>query len=97
MNTLLLHTSTWDLTVDIDGNIAMASDPYSEAQDATHRHPHERPHRHGGVQALRHLVVQHLVKAGQGMYAYDHRGETAIELRGRWARNPLRQAAQGSH
>ena len=34
MNTLLLDTVAWDLTLDITGNIAMASDPYSEAQDA---------------------------------------------------------------
>lgn len=33
-NTLLLDLSTNDLTVDIDGNIAMASPPYSLAQDA---------------------------------------------------------------
>lgn len=33
MNTLYL-TAGWDLTVDINGNIAMASDPYSIAQDA---------------------------------------------------------------
>lgn len=30
---LLLNPATWDLTVDIDGNIAVASDPYSLAQD----------------------------------------------------------------
>lgn len=34
MNTLLLDQSSWDLTVDIDGNIAVASNPYSLAQDA---------------------------------------------------------------
>lgn len=34
MNTLLLDTVAWDLVVDASGNIAMASDPYSEAQDA---------------------------------------------------------------
>lgn len=31
--TLLLNPATWDLTVDIDGNIAVASEPYSYAQD----------------------------------------------------------------
>ncbi len=34
MNTLLLDVELWDLTVDTTGNIAMASDPYSLAQDA---------------------------------------------------------------
>ena len=33
MNTLLLDVSTWDSTVDSFGNIAMATDPYSIAQD----------------------------------------------------------------
>ena len=33
MNTLLLDTVTWDLTLDASGNIAVASDPYSVAQD----------------------------------------------------------------
>lgn len=33
MNTLLLDTITWDLTKDINGNIALASDPYAIAQD----------------------------------------------------------------
>lgn len=33
-STLLLDTATWDLTVDSFGNIAVASDPYSLAQDA---------------------------------------------------------------
>jgi hypothetical protein len=34
MQTMLLDVSTWDLVVDIDGNVAVASDPYSQAQDA---------------------------------------------------------------
>lgn len=34
MNTLLLDQVTWDLVADANGNIAMASDPYAEAQDA---------------------------------------------------------------
>lgn len=33
-NTLLLDRTTWDLVVDIDGNIAMAKPPYALAQDA---------------------------------------------------------------
>ncbi len=33
MNTLLLDPSTWDLTVDVDGNIAIASEPYCFSQD----------------------------------------------------------------
>ena len=33
-NTLLLDTVTWDLVVDNNGNIAMATEPYSLAQDA---------------------------------------------------------------
>jgi len=34
MNTLLLDTNEWDLVADISGNIAVATDPYSMAQDA---------------------------------------------------------------
>lgn len=34
MDTLLLDTTTWDLVLDINNNIAVASDPYSQAQDA---------------------------------------------------------------
>lgn len=34
MKTLLLDTQAWDLVIDLDGNIALASDPYSLAQDA---------------------------------------------------------------
>ncbi len=34
MQTLLLDLSTWDLVIDSDGNIAVGSDPYSQAQDA---------------------------------------------------------------
>lgn len=34
MKTLLLDTGTWDLVLDAGGNIAVASDPYSQAQDA---------------------------------------------------------------
>lgn len=33
MNTLLLDLSSWDLVVDAAGNIAMAAEPYSLAQD----------------------------------------------------------------
>lgn len=33
-NTILLDTVTWDLLLDINGNIAMATEPYSLAQDA---------------------------------------------------------------
>lgn len=33
VTTLLLNPDTWDLTVDANGNIAVASDPYSYAQD----------------------------------------------------------------
>ena len=33
MQTLLLDTQIWDLTLDAFGNIAVASDPYSMAQD----------------------------------------------------------------
>lgn len=32
--TILLDTLTWDLVLDVDGNIAHASDPYALAQDA---------------------------------------------------------------
>lgn len=32
--TILLDTITWDLLLDIDGNIAIADEPYSLAQDA---------------------------------------------------------------
>ena len=34
MNTLLLDATSWDLLVDANGNIAMASAPYALAQDA---------------------------------------------------------------
>ena len=34
MNTLLLDPVTWDLVLDAQGNIAVASNPYSLAQDA---------------------------------------------------------------
>lgn len=34
MQTLLLDTEQWDLVVDASGNIAVASNPYSQAQDA---------------------------------------------------------------
>lgn len=34
MNTLLLDTVTWDLVLDVHGNIAVATEPYSLAQDA---------------------------------------------------------------
>jgi hypothetical protein len=34
MQTLLLDQSTWDLVLDANGNIAVASEPYSLAQDA---------------------------------------------------------------
>lgn len=34
MNTLLLDPDSWDLLVDAAANIAMATDPYSQAQDA---------------------------------------------------------------
>lgn len=34
MSTILLDTATWDLVLDANGNIAVASEPYSLAQDA---------------------------------------------------------------
>lgn len=34
MNTLYLVPESWDLTLDSSGNIAMATEPYSLAQDA---------------------------------------------------------------
>ena len=34
MKSLLLDPRSWDLTVDVSNNIAVASDPYSLAQDA---------------------------------------------------------------
>ena len=37
MKTLLLDVASWDLTLDLFGNIALASDPYSMAQDAASR------------------------------------------------------------
>lgn len=33
-STLLLDISTWDLVIDLDGNIAVANEPYAQAQDA---------------------------------------------------------------
>lgn len=35
MNTILLDLDNWDLCVDAAGNIAMASNPYSQAQDVS--------------------------------------------------------------
>jgi hypothetical protein len=32
--TLLLDQTTWDLVLDANGNIALATEPYSQAQDA---------------------------------------------------------------
>lgn len=34
MKTLLLSPVSWDLMIDVDGNIAVADDPYALAQDA---------------------------------------------------------------
>lgn len=34
MKTLLLDVAAWDLVLDVSGNIAVASNPYSMAQDA---------------------------------------------------------------
>lgn len=34
MKTMLLDTVAWDLVLDVNGNIAIAADPYSLAQDA---------------------------------------------------------------
>lgn len=34
MKTVFLNPNTWDLVLDRSGNIAVASDPYSQAQDA---------------------------------------------------------------
>ena len=34
MNTILLDTVTWDSVLDVGGNIAVASEPYSLSQDA---------------------------------------------------------------
>lgn len=34
MNTLLLDPAAWDFLIDAAGNIAMAENPYSQAQDA---------------------------------------------------------------
>lgn len=34
MNTLLLDVLLWDLVLDVNGNLAIASNPYSMAQDA---------------------------------------------------------------
>lgn len=33
-STLLLDTKVWDLCVDLSGNIAVATEPYAQAQDA---------------------------------------------------------------
>ncbi|HEY6019616.1 MAG TPA: hypothetical protein VIY48_06870, partial [Candidatus Paceibacterota bacterium] len=33
MDTILLRPDTWDMVVDANGNIAMATNPYSQAQD----------------------------------------------------------------
>ena len=33
MNTIFLHPDTWDITLDTSGNIAVATEPYQQAQD----------------------------------------------------------------
>jgi hypothetical protein len=33
MNTILLNPSNWDMLIDSNGNIAMAQEPYANAQD----------------------------------------------------------------
>lgn len=33
MDTILLNPDSWDMEVDASGNIAMAADPYAQAQD----------------------------------------------------------------
>lgn len=33
-STLLLNTLAWDLALDVSGNIALATEPYAQAQDA---------------------------------------------------------------
>lgn len=33
MKTLLLAQDTWDLVIDVNGNLAIASEPYAQAQD----------------------------------------------------------------
>lgn len=33
MDTLFLNPNTWDLSIDDEGNIALAKDPYAKAQD----------------------------------------------------------------
>ena len=33
MNTLYLDPQSWDLALDVAGNIALAKDPYAKAQD----------------------------------------------------------------
>lgn len=35
MKTVLLDQTSWDLVLDVAGNIAVAADPYSQAQDAS--------------------------------------------------------------
>jgi hypothetical protein len=35
MKTLLLDQTTWDLVIDVSGNIAVADVPYAQAQDAS--------------------------------------------------------------
>lgn len=35
MKTILLDRTTWDLVIDVSGNIALADIPYAQAQDAS--------------------------------------------------------------
>jgi hypothetical protein len=62
----------------------------AEVHHAPHRDPHQRADHRAPAQRLRHVVVQDLVEAGQGVHANDHRGRRRIEVARPRARNPLR-------
>jgi len=82
----------------VDRVIARGPDLPDDAQAhrPPDRDPHQRAHHRARAERLRHVVVQDLVEAGQGVHAHDHRRRRRIELARSRARNPLR-APPGSH
>lgn len=65
-NTLLLDQTAWDLVLDANGNIAMASPPYSLAQDV--------------ASAVRTFLGEVYYDTTQGIWSTDVNGKTLGKL-----------------
>lgn len=65
-NTLLLDQSAWDLVLDANGNIAMASPPYALAQDV--------------ASAVRTFLGEVYYDTTQGIWSTDVNGKTLGKL-----------------